>query len=117
MSNLQEEAKKILPFVQAVAEGKAVQVRLNGHWIDKRGQIWNTEADYRIKPEPKLRPYTREEWEKVDKVKNKSQGSTHTVLIVYDTLVHISGFVTYRFDQAMEVFTNLDGSPCGVLEE
>ena len=117
MSTLQEQAKDLLPFMQAMAEGRTVQFFGVAGWTDKTIVRLDADSRYRVKPEPKLRPYTREEWEKVDKVKNKSQGSTHTVLVVYDGIVHIAGFVTYTFHQAMEIFTHLDGSPCGVLEE
>ncbi len=64
MSTLQEDAKKLLPFVQAMAEGKAVQFSHTGIvWRTKDTAAgWDMTAKYRIKPEPKLRPYTRAEF-------------------------------------------------------
>ncbi|WP_395009809.1 hypothetical protein, partial [Undibacterium sp.] len=30
----QEQAKEMLPFIQAVAEGKTIQISMSGGWID-----------------------------------------------------------------------------------
>lgn len=65
----QEEAKqyleKIVPIIQAVAEGKTIQYRGVNEWVDYE---WNGSleldhptAERRIKPEPKLRPWKPEE--------------------------------------------------------
>ncbi len=51
-----ENAKDFLPLVQALADGKVIQID-NGHgkWIDLEGGVhFGAEAaEYRIKPEPK----------------------------------------------------------------
>lgn len=61
------EASKYLPLIQAAAEGKAIQYKskIDGSWIDKTrldDDEWpNPDYEYRIKPEPKLRPWKPEE--------------------------------------------------------
>ena len=59
-----EEAKELLPIIQAWAKGKSIQVRTeNRPWfdlLDNRlviGKIF----EYRIKPEPKYRPFKNQE--------------------------------------------------------
>ena len=69
-----EEAKELLPIMQAYAEGKTIQFKIDGFtdWTDvdtinlepnsKRGK-------YRIKPEPKYRPFKSVEecWQEMQK--------------------------------------------------
>lgn len=64
------EAKKYLPIVKALAEGKTVEYREidGGIWtnIGVCGDVdWfgyhDTKREFRIKPEPKLRPWRPEE--------------------------------------------------------
>lgn len=70
-----EEAKAILPILNAFADGKVIQVRTpNGNWRDRAHDLnlltliehpeW-----YRIKPEAKYRPFknTEEFWQEMQK--------------------------------------------------
>jgi hypothetical protein len=66
-----QEAKELLPVIQAWADGENIQVRSIADpdvWIDlpmhdePRGVLFNGDSrSYRIKPEPKLRPWRPEE--------------------------------------------------------
>ena len=48
-----EEVKKILPIIQAYAEGKTVQMRLGNGWADLVESDFGLNSNqYRIKPEP-----------------------------------------------------------------
>ena len=50
-----QNAKDYLPLIQALAEGKTVQVRLGEEWTDCLVFGWNNPPDhYRIKPEPRV---------------------------------------------------------------
>lgn len=55
-----KEAKQLLPIIQAFAEGKTIEVRVgNDSWV-KTDEVYggrNNDYDYRIKPEPKYRPF------------------------------------------------------------
>ena len=63
-----EEAKKLLPFIQAFSEGKTIQSKCITDemplWLDNNNPTFNVDDfDYRIKPEPKYRPFANaQEW-------------------------------------------------------
>ena len=56
-----EEAKKMLPILVAFAEGKTIQSRcIKGDkslWYDDEDPSFDDDFEYRIKPEPKYRPF------------------------------------------------------------
>ena len=66
-----EEAKEFLPIIQAFAEGKTIQVQENeGYWRDADVLHFNyNTCRYRIKPEPKYRPFKDAEecWQEMQK--------------------------------------------------
>ena len=65
-----EEGKEMLPIIQAFAEGKTIQVKERGKWVDLDETDFSRSIDeYRIKPEQKYRPFkTREEcWQEMQK--------------------------------------------------
>lgn len=77
-----QQAKKLLPIIQAFAEGKTIEFRTNSisKWIETTTPNFDLLHEYRIKPEPKYRPFrTKEEcWNEMLKhqpfgwVKNKN---------------------------------------------
>ena len=63
-----QEAKQLLPILQAFAEGRVIQYRDNGVWKDITTEegFYTDNAfvnvnDYRIKPEPTYRPFANAE--------------------------------------------------------
>ena len=57
-----EEAKELLPIIQAFAEGKAIQFKTKYvDWIETDCPTWVKQSQYRIKPEPKYRPFESQE--------------------------------------------------------
>ena len=53
-----EQAKALLPFIQAFSEGKTIQFKSNGKWVDlDSASFMLTPERYRIKPESKYRPF------------------------------------------------------------
>ena len=57
-----EEANKLLPLIQAFSEGKTIQSKcITGDiplwWNDNNPTFNVVDFDYRIKPEPKYRPF------------------------------------------------------------
>ena len=48
-----ERAKKLLPVIQAFAEGKAIEMRPEDdpRWVDVSDPAWSHGMEYRIKPE------------------------------------------------------------------
>ena len=58
-----EEAKELLPVIQSFAEGKKIEYYdYDGDdWIETSTPIWQVGVKYRIKPEPKYRPFKSQE--------------------------------------------------------
>lgn len=60
-SMTREEANDILPILQAFAEGKAIESRcIKGEkslWYDDDDLSFDDDLEYRVKPEPKYRPF------------------------------------------------------------
>lgn len=56
-----EQVRDVLPILQAYADGKAIQYRCDGKYSDIKtillGELEINSARYRIKPEPKYRPF------------------------------------------------------------
>ena len=137
MSKKREEAKKRAEIYSALAESKTIQVlSCNGKWID----IKTDELDYlknyykyRIKPEPKYRPFeTQEEcWQEMLKhdefgwVKSKTRDANkHISNIekdiegnVWFVAASFSGIEKYSPKQMLDYFVFMDGEPFGIKEE
>ena len=67
------QAKALLPIIQAYAEGKAIESRcIKGDtslWYDDEDPSFDNDFEYRIKPEPKFRPFKNAEecWQEMKK--------------------------------------------------
>ena len=126
-----EEAKELLPIMQAFAEGKHVQWRNHcKNWIDidERDGL-NTEfplSVYRIKPEPKYRPFKSQE-ECVKEMMNHKPFGIVTDRIrdfkvaIYPDGIFILGtsnkFYTQSFYTALKEYKFPDSTPFSVKEE
>lgn len=129
-----EEAKQLLPIIQAYAEGKTIQFQNGGKWAD----IYETDFHqspnkYRIKPELKYRPFKDQEecWNEMQKhqpfgwLKSKKDGRFHCIGEVswsyeFET-VHISlstsESLSRSSDSVFDEYTFADGTPFGIKEE
>ena len=57
-----EEAKELLPIIQAFAEGKKIETRYDIYdWTETEVLHLESKNEYRIKPEPKYRPFKSQE--------------------------------------------------------
>ena len=127
-----QQAKELLPIIQAFAEGKTIQVKASdGLWYDSEGEV-NFKADpqmYRIKPESKYRPFKDAEecWQEMQKhqpfgwVKDKDKEDGTYVMVTKvsdgrDDMV-INGNYNWRLDGLLKCFTFADGTPFGIKEE
>ena len=67
------QAKALLPIIQAYAEGKAIESRcIKGDtslWYDDEDPSFDNDFEYRIKPELKYRPFNNAEecWQEMQK--------------------------------------------------
>ena len=126
-----EEAKQLLPIIQAFAEGKAIESRcIKGYkslWYDDEDPSFDNDLEYRLKPEPKYLPFKNAEecFAEMQKhqplgwVKDKKDG--HYVLITGvddDTCgMSLNGNAAWSLSGIMDLFTFSDGVPFGVKEE
>ena len=122
-----EEAKALLPIIQAYIEGKTIQYRhsVNDVW----GVVPNLKLDgypenYRVKPEPKYRPFKSAEecWQEMQK--HQPFGWVKDDDCLYNLIENIScdgvliaNVDRYEFDEAMGTVTFADGTPFGIKEE
>lgn len=125
------QAKALLPIIQAYAEGKAIESRcIKGDkslWYDDEDPSFDNDFEYRLKPDPKYRPFKDAEecWQEMLKhhplgwVKDKQDG--HYVLITCvndDTCgMSLNGNAAWSLSGIMDLFTFADGVPFGVKVE
>ena len=126
------EIQRLLPIFQAMADGRIIQFSENGNdWIDidgeEEGLFLDTLIDnlqyYRIKPEPKYRPFKDAEecWQEMLKhqpfgwVKSTLFKDLALVKRVTTLYVEINrDIIDYK--EALEKFTFADGTPFGIKE-
>lgn len=129
---LQEDAKKLLPFVQAMADGWVVEWKnfggrfcevseLDELFITREEGPKTVDETLRIKPQPTYRPYTRDEC--VEHCLGKIVAHTEWKSVMFITAV--TDMVVYNgmdmsgrsFEWLLAKCTHLDGSPCGMKED
>lgn len=121
-----EEAKELLPIIQAWAEGKNIQFLSDGEWHDINQADFTCYTDkYSIKPEPKYRPFRNVEecWHEMQKhqpfgwLKDTDTGGYIIISELYDEDIEISGNNGWDYVGLMTCYTFSDGTPFGVKEE
>ena len=120
-----EEAKELLPIIQAFAEGKTIEYReLGGEWKEARTPTWSSRLFYRIKPELKYRPFKNnaECWEEMEKHSNfgwviRSGVFLMVQSIYFDAIHTIEDKHGIDFEDAFTELTFTDGAPFGIKEE
>ena len=124
-----EEGKELLPIIQAWIEGKEIQFKTRScKWVDieeNEGLSFvYPSSDYRIKPEPKYRPFKNQEecWNEMHEHtnfgwlrRNSIGGYVHISVISSDNLMFSSK--GYDYKAAFECYTFTDGTPFGIKEE
>lgn len=133
-----EEAKILLPIIQAFAEGKTIQIRKYGEesYYDSTNSKLNFDLgyySYRVKPEPKYRPFKDAEecWQEM--LKHQPFGWTKKtcghcnflhIMELYSTGIVINMVDNFGcFKNLLETYglafaeiTFADGAPFGVKE-
>lgn len=122
-----EEAKELLPIIQAFAEGKVIQCRsiISNEWRDFDEPAFNGLPDnYRIKPESKFRPFKSQEecWNEMHKHPDFGWVVAKDSKIMYHVGVVGIGYVVIDsmspiFSEAFADYEFTDGKPFGVREE
>ena len=138
-----KEAKQLLPIIQAFADGKKIQYRVSPkfprpnnrdisylkEWFDLDedkcdGFSCDGTIDYRIKPEPKYRPFKSQE-EYLDEmlkhqpfgwVVNKKSTIMHNICGIGLNYIYVDDMTT-SFIDAFAEYKFIDGTPFGIKEE
>ena len=129
-----EELKKVMPILTAFADGKIIQnyLRGSGKWIAvgehlDMSDLFDWSSDYRIKPEPKYRPFKDAEecWNEMKKhqpfgwIKSKDDSTINKFMFI-DSLrkdeVSISN-VDFNYNDLVEYYIFADGAAFGMKEE
>ena len=138
MKITKENAKELLPFVKALAEGKMIQDKIEGvtGWCDTDEINLEFEGQkilHRIKPEPKHRPFKNQDecWQEMLKhqpfgwLKTKKDGNyrfigeLYSLPALFNRLMLVNSthesvpYPTAVFD----AYTFADGTPFGMIEE
>ena len=128
-----KEAKDFYPILQAFAEGKVIECRTkpsslkgsdtpNGWTEMKEFEFWNN-TEYRIKPEPKYRPFkdAKECWQEMLKHQPfawvKEKHSDRYSLITEVNGLSIKVKEGCLFTDSVKYYTFADGTPFGVKVE
>ena len=126
-----EKAKVLLPIIQAIIDGREIQVNLNGEWVDvdeKHNCAFLPESyEYRVKPEPKYRPFKDAKECMAEMLKHQpfgwitSQGAFFYIIYIEDKLFGYGsacGTILHsEFNDVLKSFTFADGTPFGIKEE
>lgn len=132
------QAKEFYPFLQAFAKGEAIECRTKpsavkgtsvpNNWTEMTEiEFWNN-TEYRIKPEPKYRPFKDAEecWQEMLKhqpfgvVKDKyfANYQTHRAFTCLVTNgCHFRGYEDETFENSFKNLLFADGTPFGVKVE
>lgn len=128
------EIQRLLPIFQAMADNKTIQTKNGNGWIDIDGDEDGLNLDsvigypdcFRIKPEPKYRPFANAEecWAEMQKhqpvgfVKFKDTESGYYMLtgIARGVGVGINDSL-FSYDRVFDDYTFADGLPFGVKVE
>ena len=133
-----ENAKELLPILQAFAEGKQIQDKIEGvtDWVDTDEINFEYEGQkikHRIKPESQYRPFKSQEecWNEMLKhqpfgfVKSKVKGYFHLIGLVQWSSELEDVMITFATSEQLarsshslfEDYIFADGTPFGIKEE
>ena len=121
-----EEAKELLPIIKAFAEGKVIEIFDDeiGWAVEKENPKFDLNPKfYRIKPEPKYRPFKSQEecWNEMHKhldfgwLREKESGYLFNTMAVFNSIKIKEG--DYDYPLVFKRFEFLDGTPFGIKEE
>ena len=129
------QAKEFYPIMQAFAEGKTIECRTRVWELNKGWQYSTTwketeelkfqdTYEYRIKPEPKYRPFKDAEecWNEMQKhqpfgwIKDRDGDKTFIGSINSDNSIFTCSSEILFLKEIFEDFTFIDGIPFGIKE-
>lgn len=123
-----EETKQSIAIMQAYADGKHIEFfdKTNNEWVEIIHPLWNWhENDYRIKPEPKYRPFANADecWQEMLKhrpfgiMSSKNRKDYMSFMSLNDEGCDFCGYEGESFESAFDDIQFADGAPFGIKEE
>ena len=113
--------------MQADVDGKQIQYTdgESEYWIDVESPEWDPNYDYRIKPEPKYRPFhnTDECWREMQKhqpfgiMSSKNRKDYMSFKSLNDEGCDFCGYEGESFESAFDDIQFADGTPFGIKTE
>lgn len=121
------EAKDLLPIIQAFVEGRKIEYRELGeeHWSGTSTPTFDIESnEYRIKSEPKYRPFKDavECWQEIQKHQpfgwiKASHGYFNIIGIMDDRINFGTKENWLDYEYMFKMYKFIDGTPFGLKEE
>ena len=129
------QAKEFYPILQAYAEGKVIECRTKpsfiegtdvpNDWAEMREIVFWNNTDYRIKPEPKYRPFKNAEecWQEMQKHQpfgytyDRFNGIRDCITKVATAGVSYDSPTVISFEEVFDKFVFADGVPFGIKVE
>lgn len=121
-----QQAKELLPIIKAFAEGKTIEIRTNSisKWIETTTPKFDLVHEYRVKPQPKYRPFkdAKECWNEMQRhqpfgwVKHKVDNLYSFICKVDEYSCHFAINEYWAFDTIFKNDTFADGTPFGIKE-
>ena len=123
-----EEIKRRAELYSALAEGKTIQIlNMEGNWVDVEVKKLNYIPEtlkFRIKPEPKYRPFKSQEecWEEMHKHHDFGWGLNNigeyvNLSRIINEGIYFTKGGGFDFSKALQGFRFTDGTPFGIKEE
>ena len=125
-----QEAKELLPIIQAFVAGKQIQDAIEGltDWCDTDEinlEFNGQKIIHRIKPELKYRPFKNQEecWNEMMKhqpfgwLTNKANNRKYLITALTNGYASVNSFPGMSFDSYFNEFTFVDGSPFGMKKK
>ena len=123
------QAKELLPVIKAFSEGKDIETKTVTGWISiETLSFAGTPDSYRIKLEPKYRPFKGAEecWNEMQKhqpfgwIKPKDDDVV-TKFMLIDALknegIAVRTNIRFNYHELLEHYTFADRTPFGIIEE
>lgn len=119
-----EQAKKLLPIIQAFAEGNTIEARTNSinKWIETTTPTFDSLHEYRIKPKSKYRPFKNEEECLKEMLKHQPFGWLKTfyglslITEIRDTKAAFNTNDWLDFNYIFRNYKFMDNAPFGIKE-
>ena len=119
-----EKAKQMAEVLNAYAEGKPIEVLLDGEWgeVDLNEYSFDERESYRIKKEPTYRPFKNAKEFLDEMQKHKPVGwlvsyKAFSIITAFNNEVIEFGNSKYKFEEILiNGITFADGKPFGIKE-